>query len=216
MGIKYGQMLGAVGELLQKPFDPFSIGKFVDAVDDFWVVRRLYTQMVSGIEPGHEQRLRRLTQKVLDEKELLALPENTFGYRYAVHQRQRGYDINGELPGVPMVREVLARNWVFHRFVRLHDMMHFLLAFDSDPPGEAGLQLFDMLNFRDPYGALSMLGLPIIVYQYGQPPEILRELRRGWRLGRRTQNLLLAPLEDMLPWELEEVRRHLGIPARVG
>jgi ubiquinone biosynthesis protein Coq4 len=207
-------MLEAVGELLQKPFDPRSIGKFVDAVDEFWVIEQLYAHVVSGITPEHAERLRHLTKKVLDEKELLALPENTFGYRYAVHQRQRGYDINGELPGVPVVREVLARNWVFHRFVRLHDMMHFLLGFDSDPPGEAGLQLFDVLNFRDPYGALSMAGLPIIVYQYGQPLEMLRELQRGWQLGRRTQNLLLAPLEDMLSSELEEVRRQLGIPSR--
>lgn len=211
MGIKYGQMARATWDMLQQPFEPMASGRFIDAVADSWLMDQLYSRMTAGLPPDAVERLRRLTRTELDEAALLALPENTFGHGYARHQRRNGYDLNGNLPGTPAVRAAIERNWVLHRFGRLHDMMHYLLGFGTDSPGEAGLQLFNFLNFREPYGALAMASLPIILYQHGQPRQTLSELRRAWRLGRQARNLLMTPLEEMLPLDLGEVRRTLGI-----
>jgi ubiquinone biosynthesis protein Coq4 len=213
MGIKYTLALDASLKLLREPFDPQETGKLIDALADSRLLARLHERMIRGIPPEQVEKLRTLTCTPLEEEVLLALPEDTFGYRYADYMRKRGFSLQSEHDIYPPVNQVFAQSWLLHRLARLHDMLHLLLGFDIEAPSEAAMQLFHWRNFREPFGAMAMASLPFIFYRHGRVLETTLALRRAWRLASEAENLFVTPLEEMFADNLGDVRRRLRLPA---
>ena len=83
-----------------------------------------------------------------------------------------------------------------------------------EPAAETGLQLFHLLNFGEPFGALAVAGAPLVVLRHGRPLETMREMQKGFRIARQAKNLFTTPIEDLLAVDLDEARRRLGIVLR--
>jgi ubiquinone biosynthesis protein Coq4 len=212
MAIKYKLAVDASLKLLLEPFDPLETGKVIDAFADSWLLARLHARMVEGLPPEQVEKLRTLTLTPLQDERLLAMPENSFGHRYVTYMHGRGYALNIKHDIYPPVDEVFARNWFLQRMARVHDMLHLLLGFGVDPPGEAAMFLFHIRNFREPFGAMAMAILPFILRRHGQVRKTALELQRSWRLASAAENIFVTPIEEMLEEELGEVRHRLGIP----
>jgi ubiquinone biosynthesis protein Coq4 len=190
MGGKVRQGLVASWRSLRDPLGPENVGMLLDALADVGFMQRLRERLVADLSPEQREHLRRLTQLPTDVDALLKLPEDTFGHIFARHLRRHGF------------------------LARLHDMLHVLLGFDITPAGEVAMQLFHFVNFGELHGALAIAGLPLLVYSYGQPMEMAREMKRAWTLARQAPNLFVMPVEELLPLPLDEARRRIGILPR--
>jgi ubiquinone biosynthesis protein Coq4 len=213
MALKYWLGIEATRGLMRDPLNPVYVGKFLDATADTGLIRQGYEKLVAGLSPEDVVRLRQLTCAPLEEQALLALPESSFGHRYAVFMRQQGFPLNSDYVLYPPVEDLLKRNWLMRRVRRLHDMLHLLLDFDTSTPDEMGLLVFQLANFREPYGVVTITGVPFVMLQYGRSLETVRAMRRGWKLACQVPNMFTVPLEDLLSLDLGEVRRRLGIPS---
>src|SRR5262249_32044108 len=158
-------------------------GKLFDAFAGFWVIEKLYDRMMAGVPPERAARLRALTGEPLDEAALMALPERSFGHRYAVYMRDKRYHLGGRHSDFPPVNEAFAKNWILHGSAKVHDRAHVPLGFAADPPAEVGMQLFHLRNFGEPWGAVAVASLPLILVRRGQPRATLAAMRRALRLA---------------------------------
>ncbi|MFP2924554.1 Coq4 family protein [Pyxidicoccus sp. 3LG] len=214
MGGKVRQGLVASWRSLRAPLEPENIGMMLDAFADAGFMQRLRARLVADLTPEQREHLRGLMQVPTDVDALLRLPEDTFGHHFARHLRRHGFPPDGAHVAFPAVNQAFARDWILGRFARLHDMLHVLLGFDITPAGEVAMQLFHFVNFGELHGALALAGLPLLVYHYGQPREMAREMKRAWTLARQAPNLFVMPVEELLPLPLDEARRRIGILPR--
>ncbi len=209
--IKYRQAIEAALEIFERPLAAAPTGKLFDAFAGSWVVERLYERMVADLPPERAEHLRALTRTEADAAALLALPEHTFGHQFSAYMQRRAFALDGEHTEFVPVNEAFERNWIMHRFAKVHDFAHVLLDIDIDPPGETAMQLFHLVNFGEPWGVAAVASLPLIVARHGQPREMLAAMGRAARIAREADNVFLAPLEEWLEDDLAAVRRRLGI-----
>ncbi len=216
MPIKLLQALEATVTLIPDPTQLPSILQLIDAVADSEPMRWLYRRMFRTLPAEQLVHLKELTMQPLDAWALAGLPERTFGHQYVAFLDRNGLSPDTWLHAYPPMARTLERNWLLRRFYRLHDMHHVLLGFPPDVAGEMGLQAFNHRNFGEPLSLLALLSLPVVVARSGQRACILGQVRRGWSLGAHAENLLYAPLEDMLELDISEVRRRLGLTGLEG
>lgn len=216
MALKYLQALSALSTLIRDPFDFPATMRFVDAVNDVWLLSRLHRRMLAGIPADAVEHLRALTLRPVDLERLRRLPGGTLGHAVAVFlDGYRLSDTAQEDAFTPMAT-TLDHNWFLKRFARIHDIHHVLLGFGVDIPAEMGLQIFNLRNFNEPFAALAAASLPLSLLRYGEAPRTLREVARGWTLAGATPNLFIVPFEEMFETPLDDVRRSLGIHVAVG
>lgn len=149
---------------------------------------------------------------VVDLEQLRLLPEGTFGREYARHM-----DLNRLNPFVlspTLDPSILRRHTYIVRQTVTHDMAHLLLNFDTSDAGEMGVYAFTVA--QGSYASMHIgLWFAAIAYPLRFPlqtPVILHALRRGWRLGRTSKNLMATKLEEWWELPLTEVRARLGLP----
>jgi ubiquinone biosynthesis protein Coq4 len=214
MATKYRQLIVATYELLKNPFDFPPAVRLYEALAESWLVQRLYRRMIADLPEAERARLCELTRRPIDLAALRALPPNAFGRRYADFFEHRELSATSQVEAWPPIAETFEKDWVMARFARVHDMHHVLLDFDVDAHGEMGLQLFNLMNFREPFGALAMASLPVTAALYGDARRMLREIDKGYRLAGTAKNLLCAPLEEHFERDIDELRAELGIALR--
>jgi ubiquinone biosynthesis protein Coq4 len=213
MAVRFRQAAVAVAELLKNPFASSPSVRLVDAMALSWLLDRLHERMVEGLSEQARERLRALTRDPIDVDALLRLPPNTFGHQYAAFLRRHGLSASAVVDVYPPIAETFERRWIPWRSAKLHDMHHFLLDFPLSPRGETALQLFNLLNFREPWGALAMASLPLVIFKFGEPLLLLREMARAWSLSSRAENLWTTPFEELFAMDLSELRAQLRIAA---
>ena len=211
MAIKYRQALGAAIELLRDPFDFPPAVRLCDAMADFWLVKRLYARILDGLPAEVAAHLYELTLRPIDLDALARMPEATFGRRYAAFLAAHKVSASAQVDAFPEIAKTFERHWILRRFARIHDMHHALLGFGVDAHGEMGLQMFNLRNFGEPYGALAMASFPVTALKYGEPRRMLREIAKGWTMGGRAANLFVVPFEDRFDADFAELRRELGL-----
>jgi ubiquinone biosynthesis protein COQ4 len=212
MAIKYRQALRATLTLLRDPNDFPALAKLADALARWSLRLWPYRRMIDKLPPEEVEHLRELTARPLDLDALLRLPENTFGHGYAAFLRRNRIDPDGAIKAYPPIAHAFAADWLLMRFLRTHDMHHFLLGWSFDFANELGLQFFIVRNFQELYGALAIGSLPVsLVTHRGEARQILHEVVRGWDLGGKVPNLFWVPFEDMYERDLESVRAELGL-----
>jgi len=212
--VKYGQALRAMSVLWWKPFEFDALNLMVDAVSLSWPVQTWYRNMIAKAPREQVEHLRQLTKQPIDIEALKKLPTNTFGYRYALFFEEHYISAGGHVGAAPGLAETFKRDWVTQRFFKIHDIIHAIVGFGTDVPGEMGLQVFNMMNLREPYGIASVAGTPYMMLRYGQPVAMVKEMIRGYKLSHKSYNLFFAPFEDMWELDFHEVRKRLGFEER--
>jgi len=212
--IKYRQALRAMFVLSRDPFDFSGLNAMVDAVSQSWFVQTWYRRLIEGTPRPELERLRVLTKRPMDFDWLCGLPENTLGRHYTKFYLDNGLTFYGHEKDLPDLFETFEKDWVTHRFYKIHDILHTIGGFGTDVASELGLQMFDAVNLREPYGIGALASSPYMVLRYGQPVKTVKEILRGYRIGRRAPNLFFVPFEEMWELDIDELRERFGLVDR--
>ncbi|HUQ08080.1 MAG TPA: Coq4 family protein [Kofleriaceae bacterium] len=140
---------------------------------------------------------------------LRALPDGTFGREAARFLDERGLDPDS-LPHRPGGTD---SQWLRAHLLETHDLWHVATGFDTDVPGEAGLQAFYLAQFpgRLPAVLLSILFANMFLYKFEETDARMDAIARGWAMGKRARQLLGVRWGDLWEKPLTEVRAQLAI-----
>lgn len=174
----------------------------------------LATPEVSGFLAGSRPPL------FLRIEELRALPEGTLGRAYAEFIDARGFDLGALYRGKGGASEATIKpeERVRMHMERSHDLWHVVTGFDTDIPGELGLQAFYVAQLGSPIGAAVISAGLIngVVRSPADIPSRMEAIATGWSYGRASKSLFGADWATLVHEPLEEVRARFGItPAAV-
>ena len=143
----------------------------------------------------------------LDLQVLAAMPEGTLGHAFGTHMLERGLDPNA-IPSLPAEEEW---QYVLAHVYETHDVWHVVTGFDTDVPGELGLQAFNLAQFPGRVGLMLLAAgmLNTLIFHPEQRVARLEAIARGWRLGRDAEQLLGIDWKRWWLRPLAEVRAEL-------
>lgn len=135
---------------------------------------------------------------------LAALPEGTLGR--AFHQHMTANQISPEpLPRLPASDDLA----YFRAHVReTHDLWHVVTGFAADVPGELGLQAFYLAQMPHHLAPLILAGglLQAGTSALAQRNLRMREIVRGWLLGRAAAPLFGVPWDELWAVPIAEIQ----------
>ena len=150
------------------------------------------------------------------QTELLALPAESLGHRYATWFANAG--------GQPLPDPVLAPGtdgddtWLQQRVRRTHDVWHVVSGCPPSPAGEAALSAINVMQLRWP-GSAMLLGADLLHRCLAGPaddePDVGLTTAFGLKLGAVCAPLLAQRWEEGWQRPLAEWREQLGIAALV-
>ena len=213
MGMKLRQALGTLPDLFRDPYDLARVVELYDALSTWAPIELAYEAMVRRLDPTTRSELAALTVEPVDMDALLALPSGTLGRGYVDFLERHALAPDYWTQAYPPARATTERNWIMHRFAKTHDFHHVVLGASASLPHEIGLQVFNFLNFGEPYGFASVGALPFVMLRYRARRETLGAV---WRMGRaalRVENLFVFPWERHFATPVTELRARLGLPA---
>lgn len=161
--------------------------------------------------PDHAAALRsqpRLGKVDLDA--LGRLPLGTLGRTFSDDVRRLGIDL-GDIEQIDEVRTEF--DYVRAHMRESHDIWHTATGFKTDVAGELGLQAFYLAQFQAPLSAV-LLGVGFFntfLYAMSDRDARMRQIVRGWLLGRRARSLFGVPWAELWALPLTEVRRRYRI-----
>jgi len=143
----------------------------------------------------------------LDCGELARLPEGTLGHAFGTHMIERGLDPNA----IPSLKADEEWEYVLAHVYETHDIWHVVTGFDTDVPGELGLQAFNLAQFPGRVGLMLLAAgmLNTLIFHPEERVERLDAIARGWRLGREAAPLLGIDWKRWWLRPLDEVRAEL-------
>lgn len=147
----------------------------------------------------------------VDLRALEKLPEGTLGRSYAHHMLDNGLD-----PRALTDEADRTTSYLRAHMLEAHDIWHVVTGFGTDVAGELGLQGFYLGNFPigGPPLAITALGLVhALVYQREESDRIVREVVRGYLLGRRAHALFGADWKALWLTPVAELRTRFAIDA---
>jgi ubiquinone biosynthesis protein COQ4 len=207
--------LRALRRLLDHPDETARAMEVVCALDGEYVDRDLETLL--GHPEGRRLLLARpdLLARLADATALDALPEGSVGRAYREHMTRHGLS-PGKLVEIRRSQDPRhagrdeLRAWLLEREDLMHDLAHVVSGYGADGLGEAALLAFSCGQRARPSRLLLALGASARVTQVVGRQWLPYVLRAFWR-GRRAENLLVMPWEELLPLPLADVRRSLRI-----
>jgi ubiquinone biosynthesis protein COQ4 len=207
------RLLVAIGGLVRRPENLDRVTQIVDLLeklkseeDSAAIVRE-----VRADPQGRAALATRPSLGSLDPRELARLPEGTLGGAYGRFMTSRGLS----QASFPELRVRTDMDWIISHFYETHDLWHVVAGFDTDVPGEVGLQAFYLAQTRSylPFFVIAALMINTAVYAYDEKDRRLQALADGWNLGKRARPLFGQDWRALLDRPLAEVRSQLGIPA---
>jgi ubiquinone biosynthesis protein COQ4 len=143
----------------------------------------------------------------IDLPRLRAMPDGTFGREAARFLDERGLD-PADLPQRPASTDT---EWLRAHLFETHDLWHVVTGFDTDVPGEAGLQAFYLAQFpgRLPAVLLSIVFANTFLYKFEESDARMDAIARGWAMGKRAQPLLGVRWAELWETPLTDVRARL-------
>lgn len=153
--------------------------------------------------------MREQSFSVLDLARLDRYPNGTFGRAFAQFMRRNRLD---PLNLSDRTRPLFDRYPVSIRYVRVHDMFHVLLGFETDMIGELGVYAFiGEQGYNHTLDRAARAARRVGRLMFWARRRIRDAEARGEALGRHAPPLIAQPLEAMLDRPLEEVRREVGL-----
>ncbi len=94
-----------------------------------------------------------------------------------------------------------------------HDIWHVVTGFGTDWKSEIGLQAFYLAQVPGPLPAtlLAVACLRIAVYEMTAREDVMREIVRGWTMGKQAKALFGTRWNELWTTPLEDVQRQLGL-----
>ncbi len=164
-----------------------------------------------GRDPAGRRALDERRPTPVDLDALSRLAPGTLGRAFADHMRARGLDPHA-FPALPMSNP---HEFVTAHLYDTHDVWHVVAGFDTDVAGELGLQAFYLAQFpaRLSLTLLAAGMLNTLGPGFDDRDRRMREVVRGWLLGRTSRPLFGVRWDELWSAPLAEVRARLGIDA---
>jgi ubiquinone biosynthesis protein COQ4 len=139
---------------------------------------------------------------------LARLPEGTLGHAFAKHM----YDRNLARDFYPTPIGSDDGSYVSLRMRQTHDVWHVVTGFDTDIPGELGLQAFMLAQIQTPL-ALVTIGLMTLRKLKGGAgiDTMFDHIARGWQMGRQAKPFFAQKWESGWSRPLAEWRDELRV-----
>ena len=145
----------------------------------------------------------------IDLTRLAVYPRHTFGYAFA------GFLERNDLQPLNLSdrsRPLFDRYPVSIRYVRVHDMFHVLLGFETDIVGELGVYAFvGAQGYNETLDKAARTARRVGRLMFWAKGRIREAEARGAALAATAPPLIIQPLESMFDRPLDDVRRDLGL-----
>jgi ubiquinone biosynthesis protein Coq4 len=181
--------------------------KIAEGIKDSNDLRRAVARMRENpeIAPMFQDRYLR---GFADLDRLIQLPAGSLGYELA--KKMKSMNLTADVyPGVDMDGDV---GYFLRRGRETHDLWHLMTGFETDVPGELGLQAFQLAQLHVPISKV-LVGLGVLrtaFYPDSLVP-VLNAVVHGWTVGRNARPLIAQRFEDAWERPLVEWRRMLGV-----
>ena len=203
--------LSGVKGLVTLARDPNHVQSIFVIVDAFRKVGGLDARVLARLRSDPDTaalvRERYLPERA-DFDALARLPEGTLGYAFAKHMRDR--NLARDFYPTPNVSD--DGSYVSLRMRQTHDVWHVVTGFDTDIPGELGLQAFMLAQINTPL-ALVTIGLMTLrkLYDGEGIDAMFDHVTRGWQMGRRAKPFFAQRWERGWSRRLAEWRDELYV-----
>jgi len=147
--------------------------------------------------------------ELIETAALLDYPENSFGRAYAEFMRRNALK---PFNFSQRVHELFSRFPVSMRYVRIHDMVHVLLGFETDISGELWVYAFiGEQNYNRTLNKAARAARLMGHLMFWNRVRVREVQERGGSLAAGAKVLIAEPLEDKLDRPLDELRVELGL-----
>eukprot|EP01083_Nonionella_stella_P133322 405286_1 len=161
----------------------------------------------------------RVPDRCYDYQQLLKLPENTLGHKYAKQMIDLGFNSYGDWEALGVDRDDLdLSSYAHRRWFEVHDIVHILLDYNLTAGDECLINFFFFSQYKMGHNiTFPMIAMARIVHDhYGELPTYFDGLMEARQRGKHAVPLLGQRIENMLEMDLEEARRELHIIPRKG
>lgn len=150
----------------------------------------------------------------VDLPALQKLPAGTLGRTFADWLTAKGYE-PGELLEQDRAHgntETEVERYRQH-LAGTHDLWHVLTDFDTDVPGEVGLQAFYLAQLRTPLALVLIAAMLLRGLRYADTAiaPCMDAITRGWRMGKAAQPLFGVDWSTLWSTPLSEVRARFAL-----
>lgn len=162
-------------------------------------------------QPGGPEALRTQARVRVDLIHLRTLPDGSFGREVARFLDERKLNPD-DLPHRAVSDE---SSWLRAHLFETHDVWHVATGFDTDVPGEAGLQAFYMAQFPARLAPilLAIVFINTVIYRFDEKDARMDAITRGWQLGKAAAPLIGVRWDQLWELPLTAVRARLRLPS---
>ena len=159
--------------------------------------------------PEGARALRDYTRVHIDLPTLSKLPLGTLGREFAEHMRRNKLDPSA-IPSRPANDEV---EYVEAHLYETHDIWHAVTGFNTDVPGELGLQAFYFAQLPTRLPPILMAGglIRTLLYDFGDRDRVMDSIAYGWTLGKQAKPFFGVRWDDLWETPLAHARARFHI-----
>ncbi|MEW6058263.1 MAG: Coq4 family protein [Bdellovibrionota bacterium] len=205
------KLVVAIGSLIKKPEELDRVIKIVDLLEKLKTEKefKAIVEDVKKHPQGREALSLRPSIGSLDLIQLKEKPETTLGGAYGRFMVARNLS-QTSFPGFKIKTDM---DWIISHFYETHDLWHVVTGFDTDTPGELGLQAFYLAQTRSylPLFVLAALFINTAIYSYEEKDRRFQAIADGWNLGKKAKKLFGCDWHLYMDMPLDEVREQFGI-----
>lgn len=193
----------------------FILGEAIKGQSPFTLLHRVRR------DPMGAQRLRE-RRKLIDTLQrtdwLASLPEGSFGRTYHAFLAEQNLSAQGLVEvsmagGMTMPDDGSDRHYLGRQMRDMHDLFHVLSGYGRDELGEVCVLAFTYPHQGTrSFAVIASLGA-LVLRRRLKVPGVLRAVWQAWRHGKAATWLLVQPMEELLPQNLQHLRQQLGIQA---
>jgi ubiquinone biosynthesis protein Coq4 len=172
-------------------------------------IMRIIATSIRRDEAGARALAARARLEPYDLHELAQLDEGTLGRAFADHMLRNGLDP----ASIPRLESASEPAFVRAHLYETHDIWHVATGFATDVAGELGLQAVYLAQLPGLLPLLILSGglLNTALYRPQERDERMRQIVRGWLLGKGARPLFGVRWDAMWQRPLADIRTELGL-----
>jgi ubiquinone biosynthesis protein COQ4 len=151
----------------------------------------------------------------VDTDQLRGLPDGSFGREFIRFLDDQGLDANDISVDMSDTELNSDSQYMMNHFYSTHDIWHVVTGFDSDLPGELGLQAFYASKgpSRFPLLMISLGLMNSFIFRREDKDKHFSAIARGWTMGKNSQPFFGVDWKSYWEMPLTDLRALLGISA---
>ncbi|MFO0600193.1 MAG: Coq4 family protein [Myxococcaceae bacterium] len=167
------------------------------AMDD-----RTYESLARQLRPAHEALFNaKPTVPGMSLEQLSTYPEGSLGRVFSGY-----FQKNGIFPFTYEFPLQSDADFLYKRYRETHDVHHMLTGYGIDDFGEIEIQAFYIANLGLRHAKLIVFaGVPYLMFKERSISKVIKRLRAAYEHGKRSQNVLGLPYEEMWNQPLAEL-----------